>query len=110
RKQKGIWGTTVANAWGTVAMARFSERFEKVPASGTVEARIAEHSVPIGVLKEKQIRDLAWPKGRESLSLSHAGAGAPWTIVQSRAAIPLKAPLSSGYSIRRSIVPVEKTE
>src|SRR5262249_43890695 len=33
RQRKGIWGTTVANAWGTVAIRRFSEAFDKTPAT-----------------------------------------------------------------------------
>ena len=51
-----------------------------------------------------------WPKGRETLNVTFSGRGAPWAIVQSRAAIPLKAPLSTGYAIRRSITPVEQKD
>jgi uncharacterized protein YfaS (alpha-2-macroglobulin family) len=103
RQKKGIWGTTVANAWGLVSMSRFSEAFEKTPASGSVEARLGAAGAQIQLLPEKQQRDLEWPPGRETLTVTHKGRGAPWTIVQSRAAIPLKAPLSTGYAIRRSV-------
>jgi len=109
RQRKGIWGTTVANAWGTVAIRRFSEAFEKTPASGSVDVRVAESVLAMKVQKKDE-RDLAWPAGRESLSVSHSGKGAPWVIVQSRAAIPLKAPLSTGYAIRRTVVPVERKD
>jgi len=37
-------------------------------------------------------------------------AGAPWAIVQSRAALPLKAPLFTGYSVVRTITAVEQKE
>ena len=110
RQKKGIWGTTVANAWGVVAMGRFSQAFEKTPASGAVEVRLGATATPIQVLPKRQQRDFDWPAGRETLAVSHAGRGAPWTIVQSRAAIPLKAPLSSGYAIRRNVAPVEQKD
>jgi uncharacterized protein YfaS (alpha-2-macroglobulin family) len=110
RQKKGIWGTTVANAWGVVAMGKFGEAFEKTPAAGSVEAKLGGASTQIPLLPEKQQRDLEWPLGRETLTVTHRGKGAPWTIVQSRAAIPLKAPLSTGYAIKRSIAPVEQKD
>lgn len=110
RQKKGVWGTTVANAWGVVAIRRFGEAFEKVPASGSVDVRLADKTSPVAVQPRKQQQDLPWPQGRETLSLAHSGAGAPWAIVQSRAAIPLKAPLSTGYAIRRTVTPVEQKE
>jgi hypothetical protein len=30
-RQKGRWDTTVANAWGTLAIAKFSAKFESTP-------------------------------------------------------------------------------
>ncbi len=110
RQRKGVWGTTVANAWGVVAMGKFSEAFEKTPAAGSVEARLGAASAQIALLPEKQQRDLEWPPGRETLTVTHRGKGAPWTIVQSRAAIPLAAPLSTGYAIKRSVAPVEQKD
>ena len=110
RQKRGIWGTTVANAWGVVAMNRFSRAFERVPVAGSVEVRIAGAATPIQVLPKRQQRDFEWPAGRETFSVSHTGRGAPWTIVQSRAAIPLKAPISTGYAIRRSVAPVEQRD
>lgn len=110
RQKKGIWGTTVANAWGVVALGRFSEAFEKTPASGAVEVKLGGAASQVQLLPEKQRRDLAWPAGRETLSVAHLGRGAPWAIVQSRAALPLQGPLSSGFAVRRSVAPVEQKE
>jgi uncharacterized protein YfaS (alpha-2-macroglobulin family) len=36
------------------------------------------------------------------------GTGKPWATIQSLAAVPLKEPLSSGFKIIRTIVPVEQ--
>ncbi len=35
RQQRGRWDTTVANAWGVLAMAKFGSRFESQPVSGS---------------------------------------------------------------------------
>jgi hypothetical protein len=108
RQKTGIWGTTVANAWGVVALNRFSEAFEKVPAAGRVLARVGEQRAAIAIGEAPAERDFPWPAGRAQLRLAHEGEGAPWTIVQSRAAIPLTAPLSTGYAITRSVTPIEQ--
>jgi len=108
RQLRGVWSTTVANAWGTVAMARYAEAFEKVPATGTTVVTLARRETPIEVGEAPKIRNFTWPAGRETLSLAHQGEGAPWAIVQSRAAIPLQQPLSTGYQIRRSVENIER--
>ena len=40
----------------------------------------------------------------------HQGAGKPWLTLQSLAAVPLKAPLASGYSITRTVTPIEQAD
>jgi uncharacterized protein YfaS (alpha-2-macroglobulin family) len=110
RQQRGRWNTTVANAWGTVALAHFAESFEEVPASGTATITVGATTLPVKVEPEGETRDIAWPAGRGFVKLTHSGAGAPWAIVQSRAALPLKAPISSGFAIKRTITPVEQKE
>ncbi|MES2972728.1 MAG: MG2 domain-containing protein [Pseudomonadota bacterium] len=46
--------------------------------------------------------------GKDSLSVTHQGAGKPWLTLQSVAAIQLKAPFSAGYAIKKTITPVEQ--
>jgi len=105
RQQKGRWNTTLANAWGVLAMRKFSEKFEAVPVTGKSGVQLGEQrwsgTVPASVLQ-------AWPQGAAPLAIRHEGAGKPWATVQSLAAIPLKAPLSSGYRIVRSVTPIEQ--
>src|SRR5262249_21696160 len=110
RQKRGRWGTTVANAWGTVAIARFAQAFEKTPAAGSTVIAIGEKSVPVNVAARTQTRDFEWPATRETLGLQHTGSGAPWAIVQSRAAVPLTAPLFTGYSVKRTVTPVEQKD
>jgi uncharacterized protein YfaS (alpha-2-macroglobulin family) len=47
--------------------------------------------------------DMPWPDGPHDFTLAHGGEGAPWAIVQSRAAIPLKEPISTGYRVTRTV-------
>ncbi|MET0982083.1 MAG: alpha-2-macroglobulin family protein [Telluria sp.] len=111
RQQKGRWGTTLANAWGTLALEKFSAKFEAQPVTGNSSAVLAgtgkpatwSGAVPASVLQ-------AWPEGRAQLTLRHDGGGKPWASVQSLAAVPLTAPLSSGYRIARSVTPVEQVK
>ncbi len=110
RQVRGRWSTTPANAWGSVALARFSESFEKTVATGNVVVAVGPTSVPIDVKSGGQTRDIDWPAAREPLTLTHKGAGAPWAMVQSRAALPLTAPVTAGYSIKRTVTPVEQKD
>jgi hypothetical protein len=111
RQQHGHWDTTTANAWGTVALKRFSEVHEREPVTGNANLVLAGAAdakgvswtgpVPATVLQ-------AWPQGRGTLTLRQLGGGKPWATIQSLAAVPLKSPLSSGYRIARTVVPVEQ--
>jgi uncharacterized protein YfaS (alpha-2-macroglobulin family) len=52
-----------------------------------------------------------WPDGKKPLSIRHEGEGKPWVTIQSLAAIPLKQPFSSGYTIKKTLTPVvQKTK
>jgi len=116
RQQRGHWNTTVANAWGTLAMEKFSAAFESTPVTGATTVRYgtstqtvrwpaATAAVPANEASELS---LPWQSGRGSLNLSHAGTGRPWAVVRATAAVPLEAPLFTGFSIRRTITAVEQ--
>ena len=112
RMQRGRWNTTVANAWGTLALAKFSARFETTPPSGTTTATLgaaafAHRWQPDDGAKAFAER-LAWPDAKADLALSQEGRGAPWVTVRSVAAIPLTQPLSSGYRVTRTVTPVRQ--
>jgi uncharacterized protein YfaS (alpha-2-macroglobulin family) len=112
RMQRGHWNTTVANAWGVLAMNKFSEGFEKTPVSGNTSATLAgarfDHAwKPDDNTKPFRER-LPWPTQAEALKLTHDGDGKPWVTLSSIAAIPLKTPLSSGYKVTKSVAPVQQ--
>jgi hypothetical protein len=57
---------------------------------------------------------LPWSKATEkgaakdTLNVTHQGAGKPWLTLQSVAAVQLKAPFFAGYQIKKTITPVEQ--
>jgi uncharacterized protein YfaS (alpha-2-macroglobulin family) len=110
RQHKGRWNTTVANAWGTLAIRKFSDKFESVAVGGSTSVSLAGAEK---ALKWHGAAPLApvlqpWPRAAAELKISHAGSGKPWATVSSLAAIPLKAPLSSGYQIVKTVTAVEQ--
>jgi hypothetical protein len=110
RLHRGHWDTTTANAWGVLAVERFAKEFEGAPVSGrtAVTFRAVERAVSWPVEKPPAELDFAWGDGAGTLQMQHEGAGRPWVIVQSRAALPLAKPLSTGFAITRDVKPVEQ--
>jgi hypothetical protein len=108
RQERGAWATTTANAWGVIALDAFSAEFERTPVSGTTAATLADAKRELLWAADAKggVLDLPWPAARSPLALRHTGAGAPWAVVQSVAAVPLRAPLESGYRIERATLPV----
>jgi alpha-2-macroglobulin len=112
RMQRGRWNTTVANAWGIVALDKFSAAFESTPVAGTTTATLAgekfSHRWQDDDAAKPFEKKLSWPEGRETLSVAQDGAGRPWVTLQSIASIPLKTPFSSGYKLARMVTPVQQ--
>jgi uncharacterized protein YfaS (alpha-2-macroglobulin family) len=110
-QSRGAWPTTLANAWGTLAVEKFAHAFESVPVKGTTTAALAAVSQQVdwGHASGGKTLSFAWPPARAELKIDHAGSGNPWVQIRARAAIPLEAPFSSGYRITRTLSAVEKT-
>jgi len=140
RQQGGAWHTTTANLWGGLALQKFSAKFEATPVAGTTRASMGGNAASVDWAKVERVKAsdatgamhqaawfgapaapgnlrnntmfLPWGKagGKESLAVAHQGPGKPWLTLQSVAAIALKAPFSAGYSIRKTITPVEQAK
>lgn len=112
RMQRGRWNTTVANAWGVVALRKFSDRFEGTPVTGVTAVALGEqvftHEWRADDGNKTFSRRLAWPEAKQNAGIAQNGTGAPWVTLQSIAAIPLKEALSSGYRITRTVTPVQQ--
>lgn len=110
RQDRGHWRTTVANAWGVLALEKFSARFESGKVAGSTRVQLQEQlgSLDWSGAPQGGVVDLKWPPGDGTLALAHGGGGRPWVTLQSRAALPLTAPLNSGFGIRRTLTVVER--
>ena len=112
RQRRGHWDTTVANAWGVLAMEKFSQLYEKTPVTGTSTASLANASQTMewSAAPKGKTLSFPWPAQKSALTLRMAGTGQPWATISSLAAIPLKEPLLSGYKIKKTMTPVEQKE
>jgi hypothetical protein len=110
RQARGHWSTTLANAWGVLAMEKFSAKFEATAVAGSTTATLEGRPEKLDWLREAAggVLDFPWPAGQAPLAITHDGRGRPWVTVSSRASIPLKQALSSGYAIKRTVTPVEQ--
>jgi uncharacterized protein YfaS (alpha-2-macroglobulin family) len=111
RQVKGHWDTTLANAWGTLAMRRYATRFEREAVGGQSTAALggAAQTLDWGAAPAAGgAQAFDWPaSGRGELRLAHQGSGAPWALVQSSAAIALRQPLAAGLKVHRSVESVQ---
>ena len=71
---------------------------------GALRARLAARRRREDVREAPGVAGRAWRRRRSR----RTAAGKPWVTLQSIAAIPLKAPLSSGYRIARDVTPVQQ--
>jgi len=112
RQTHGHWDTTTANAWGTLAMEKFSAAFESVPVTGYTEAELAglKKGMQWTEATHQSALNFPWGDAPSDLAVKHIGTGKPWAIIQSRAALPLLKPVFTGYSIKRSIEAVEQQQ
>ena len=123
RQKNGAWSTTTANLWGSLALEKFSAKFESAKVTGTTTARVVPSSPTAAIAPSNAaasldwakdanggLMKLPWPEAPATLSIAQTGTGKPWLTVQSLAAIPLKAPLTAGYAISRSVSAVEQKD
>ncbi|MGB7421054.1 MAG: MG2 domain-containing protein [Comamonas sp.] len=140
RQQGGAWHTTTANLWGALALQAFSAKFEAAPVAGVTRAALGDAQASVDwarVVRAKAADEggamhqgtwfgapaapgnwlnntlfLPWSRNMAGgeLRVSHQGTGKPWLTVQSVAAIELKAPFSAGYTLTRTVTPVEQAD
>ena len=106
---RGNWGTTVANAWGTLATEKFAAAYESQPVTGETIAKLntAKQVLDWARNPDGGKLDLQWPPAQSDLHLEQSGTGNPWAIIQANAAVPITQPISSGYTITKTFAPVE---
>ncbi len=111
RQVGGAWDSTMADAWGVVALSRFSKAFESTPVSGAVEATLSGVTRRLAWGGEgAPATRFDWPAAAEELRLRQDGPGRPWAMLQSLAAVPLEKPVSSGFTLAKSVKPLQQKQ
>ncbi len=137
RQKNGAWQTTNANLWGGLALERFAAKVEAGPVSGKTLLRMGGSEQTIDWSKVARLGASAQARGShwfgapatermytnntaflpwqnapgaaaQTLSLQQQGSGKPWATVQALAAVPVKAPVSAGYSVKKTVTPVQQ--
>lgn len=110
RQQKGRWSSTPANAWGSLALTKFSDAFEAVKVNGVTDAKLGrqKHSLDWKEAPAGKLLMFSWPAGSEKLMVRHDGAGKPWVAIQGLAAVPLKEAVSTGFKVKKSYTAVDR--
>jgi uncharacterized protein YfaS (alpha-2-macroglobulin family) len=104
RQRKGTWSTTPANAFGILALEKFSNEFEKENITGETKIVYGNTHIqnwnqsPSGVEKL-----LPWEMESQTISLSHNGRGKPWVKLESKAQVKPEI-VSNGFSIEKEFL------
>jgi hypothetical protein len=110
RQERGRWDTTTANAWGSLALERYKQRFEAVKPTGKSYAVLGQEGRVIDWRNLPKGATAFLPLTGETglLRLRHDGQGNPYAIVTTLAAVPITAPVARGYAVSREIRAVER--
>ncbi|HNH07319.1 MAG TPA: alpha-2-macroglobulin family protein [Leptospiraceae bacterium] len=109
RQKKGSWDITTANAWGVLAVKKFASEYEREPVGGNTSVSLFD-STTSADWKEKpkgSVINAGWKEKPDTLKISHTGSGKPWAVIYSRAAVPLKESVSNGYTVKKTMIPLE---
>ncbi len=112
-QQRGQWGMTTNNLWGTLAIHAFSREFEKVPATGEVDMTLKGAGYDTAQewnglsLNQKIIAPWLDKKSAE-MSLQLKGKGSAWATVSTLAAVEPVENVYAGYRVEKLIEPVSR--
>lgn len=106
-QKRGSYDTTLGNAYSILVFERVSKLLESEKVTGG--------KIKIQSLKEvyqlepngKQTVSQTIGTTPETVSVSYDGKGKPWVEWSVNSVLPLKAPISSGYRIKRTFEPVQ---
>ncbi|MDO9224525.1 MAG: MG2 domain-containing protein [Pseudomonadota bacterium] len=110
RQRDGRWNSTPANAWGSLALERYRDRFETVKPTGKTHAALGKEGrlIDWAALPRGATAFLPLSTSSETLYLKHEGQGEPYASVTTLAAVPLREPLARGYGISRELLAIER--
>jgi alpha-2-macroglobulin len=113
-QKQGHWRSTLANAWGRLALTRFGQQFEREAVTGISQLEfkpVAKPAVTQTVdwsTTNQPTLNFAWDSAG-SLHMQHQGTGQPWAQILTLAAVPAQNQFSA-YKIKRSISPIQQKQ
>jgi alpha-2-macroglobulin len=111
RQERGVWHTTTANLWGTLALEVYAKKFEREPVTGqtALSANAGAESLADWKAGAADAVLLQWAKsGKADVKIEHKGGGKPYVTVQALAAVPEPLYTNGGYRITKTLVPVSQ--
>ncbi|MCG6141288.1 alpha-2-macroglobulin family protein [Leptospira mtsangambouensis] len=106
-QKKGSYDTTLGNAYSILVFDRVSKLLESEKVTGgklNIQSSKESFSLePNG----KQTVSQSIGTNPESVSVSYDGKGKPWVEWSVKSILPLKAPISSGYRLKRTWEPLQ---
>jgi alpha-2-macroglobulin len=130
RQRNGAWGTTTANLWGSFALEKYAQNFERDAVSGVTSAELAGRTASstwvgakvAGSPNTAKSLEVRWPSDKEAsstpagatqpdkLDIKHAGTGRPYATVLVEAAIPVQGAVDQGYKLSKKLIPVSQAQ
>jgi alpha-2-macroglobulin len=110
RQQRGVWQTTTANLWGSLALEKYAAKFERDPVAGStslaVDASTQSTQWKAGVA---DALNAPWSKeGKAQATVTHNGSGKPYVTLQAMAAVPEAPQTNAGYRVVKTVTPVSQ--
>ncbi|MFQ3573514.1 MAG: MG2 domain-containing protein [Thermodesulfovibrionales bacterium] len=110
RQSRGIWDTTISNAWGSIALKRFSDNHEQGRITGNTTVSLNGQKRSLQWLEKEDEHRLSFtaPTKQTPLEIRHDGTGIPWLMMSVRSSKPLKEPVFSGYALKKTLLKEKK--
>ncbi len=109
RQNEGSWALTTDNAWGALAVRKIQKSYNTEPIQGVFKAEVGSvqksHNWNQG---EAGSMNFDFKETKSELKLNQEGVGKPWITVSLKGSIPLQKPVFAGFTVEKSIAPLEQ--
>lgn len=119
-QQNGHWQGTQSNLWANFVIKRFNDGLVNV--TGQTQAQLGSQQQsytwpvtpveptvqPVIFNNSEGDINFTWPKQTTPLTVTHQGEGSPWLRVSTAARIPITQAQDKGYSIKKTLVPIQQ--
>lgn len=109
RQREGAWYLTSDNAWGSLVMKKVQAAYSTSKVQGSFVVDLDNKQKTHNWQKATStVLELPWTSPEAQLKWKQQGVGKPWITVSAKAAVPVMKPTFAGFSVEKSISPVEQ--